>query len=295
MTITFILTVALISGFITTHLEPYTKMRLHRIDGRNRHMISAAFGALNLFLAVVFLWGLSAVEDKQPAFLVQFLDEQIYDQGALPKKQDMADKGSRGNSDAKADDKAGAPHKDYSAGWALSVSLLSIAMGAVAVPIASALWFRIRFNDWRIREFMIKQLLKDSRLQLFLNSLLFDKERFAMLTMADRKVYAGEIIGFAEPSSTKSGHEEFVIAPLVSGYRDEQTLEVKFTTHYNVEINGQSVPQRSLIYLRFDQVLSAMEFDPAVFEAFQEQEPPDEKGVKKEGSLTSKTGSTERP
>ena len=53
-----------------------------------------------------------------------------------------------------------------------------------------------------------------------------------MLMMDDRKVYVGKIISMGEPSETQGMDQDISIMPLMSGYRDKDTLRVNFTTDY---------------------------------------------------------------
>lgn len=81
-----------------------------------------------------------------------------------------------------------------------------------------------------------------------------------MLMMDDRKVYVGKIISLGEPSETAGMDQDISIMPLMSGYRDKDTLRVNFTTDY------AQVGANIYVSLRQEQIVSATEFN---FEAYQ--------------------------
>lgn len=78
--------------------------------------------------------------------------------------------------------------------------------------------------------------------------------------MEDRKVYVGKIISLGEPSETAGMDQDISIMPLMSGYRDKDTLRVTFTTDYD------RVDSEIYVSLRQDQIVSATEFN---FDAYQ--------------------------
>ena len=86
-----------------------------------------------------------------------------------------------------------------------------------------------------------------------------------MLTMDDRKVYVGKVISLGEPSETSGMDQDVSIMPLMSGYRDKDTLKVTFTTYY------EEVDADIYLSLRQDAIVSATEFD---FQAYLKWNPP---------------------
>ena len=124
---------------------------------------------------------------------------------------------------------------------------------------------RQRFGTWDAKVFVIGELLEDSPLDNLLFQLSLDKDKHAMLTMDDRKVYVGKVISLGEPSETSGMDQDISIMPLMSGYRDKDTLKVTFSTHY------EDVDSDIYLSLRQDAIVSATEFD---FDAYQKWNPP---------------------
>lgn len=116
-----------------------------------------------------------------------------------------------------------------------------------------------------LRVHVIGEILQDSPLDRLLFRLSLEKDKFAMLVMNDRKVYVGKVIDLGEPSATSGMDQDILIIPLMSGYRDKDTLKVHFTTHYS------EVDASIHLALRQDAIVSVTEFD---FRAYRQWNPP---------------------
>lgn len=110
----------------------------------------------------------------------------------------------------------------------------------------------------KVKEMLIGQLLSDSPLDSALYEALIEKERETalMLSLSDRKVYVGKVISMGEPNEVEGPDQEVTIIPIMSGYRDKDTLKVKFTTHYDGEKDKDLT-----IVLRQDLISSVSEFE----------------------------------
>jgi len=105
---------------------------------------------------------------------------------------------------------------------------------------------------------------KDSPLDLlFYNSYMYG--HYVMITMKDNKVYVGEVTTFGEPTESTGIDQEFSIAPLLSGYRDKETLEVEFTTIYS-EVSDNDLE----LVLKQENVISSTQFSTELFEKFKQ-------------------------
>ncbi len=77
----------------------------------------------------------------------------------------------------------------------------------------------------------VTELLKDSPM---------DNEMFKawgdstpmMFSLSNRKIYVGVICSMGEPNESEGMDQEITIIPILSGYRDKDNLNVKFTTNY---------------------------------------------------------------
>mgnify|MGYP004717385369 CR=1 FL=1 len=88
-----------------------------------------------------------------------------------------------------------------------------------------------------------------------------------MCTMSDRKVYVGAITSVSEPDEVNGLAEEFSIIPVYSGYRDKDSLSVKFNTFYKDVEAGNNVD--FTIHLKKENITSMTVFDYEIFSRFQ--------------------------
>lgn len=121
----------------------------------------------------------------------------------------------------------------------------------------------------------VKKEIKDPLNNLLYSSILLnvselnksDDSKLLLLTMSDRKVYIGNILGFGigdERFSLTS--ETFIFLPIQSGYRDKLDKSVKLTTSYvNVINNAKDDINEITIILRRDNIISAVKFDEKRF------------------------------
>ncbi|MNP28323.1 hypothetical protein D3C76_1212820 [compost metagenome] len=99
-----------------------------------------------------------------------------------------------------------------------------------------------------------------------------------MLTLKSRKVYIGFIKQFAH-EQVALGDEDIVIIPLISGYRDKDTLRFyeshSYVTFYDEHNIGPDSTPLCLDHFRVviprEQIESVSLFDPKTYVAFQNQ------------------------
>ncbi|PPU05643.1 hypothetical protein [Xanthomonas arboricola] len=89
-----------------------------------------------------------------------------------------------------------------------------------------------------------------------------------MVTMEDRKVYVGFVTAIGSMSEVSSPLENFGVSPVLSGYRDKDTLKVIFTYKYPVDDEAfkqgakSSVgAQPSEIFLKLENISSITRYD----------------------------------
>lgn len=97
--------------------------------------------------------------------------------------------------------------------------------------------------------------------------------KLVMLTMRDRKVYVGLVVGFGKGDDVFSlSNETFYFLPMKSGYRNKYDLRVCITTDYSKAINKITERQGSLdelqIILNKNEIISACQFDDSRFKSF---------------------------
>ncbi|VVQ38473.1 hypothetical protein PS943_05917 [Pseudomonas fluorescens] len=108
---------------------------------------------------------------------------------------------------------------------------------------------------------MTKQLLASMR----------DSQSQYMFSMDDRKVYVGRVSSVGEPHETGGMDEDFEIVPIMSGYRDKDTLKVTYTTDYSAvveEMAGKGRPIGFTILLSQENIVSMSRFEEEIWERF---------------------------
>ena len=85
-----------------------------------------------------------------------------------------------------------------------------------------------------------------------------EKEKPILITLEDRKCYAGFVWRIQEPNEESTGHQEVALAPFLSGYRDKDSLMLLFLNSYKKENNCKFIFPK-------DKVVSVSWFDLEVY------------------------------
>lgn len=233
----------LVAGFIACHIHPVHSYKLHRYAGQYLYLKCAELGLKSFGVAITLAalghWllpdrlsiGIATIPLTWPVSVA----ERISSAGVMT------------------------PERSLQTSWLLLLSALTC-FASWLLMIWGHLMLYWRYGTPNARIFIIRDLLEDSPLDDLLFRLSLQKDKYAMLTMEDRKVYVGKIISLGEPSETTGMDQDISIIPLMSGYRDKDTLRVTFTTDYD------RVDSDIYLSLRQEQITSATEFN---FEAYQ--------------------------
>lgn len=243
----------LVAGFIACHIHPVHSYKLHRYEGQYLYLKSADLGLRCFTIGFMLAFALhyllpDSIALKSitlPLTLSSFLSELMLEMGA--------------NQVGEADKMA----------WFFILSSMTV-FAAFVIKMWGHINLRFRFGTWDAKVFVIGEILDDSPLDRMLFQLSLQKNKYAMISMDDRKVYVGKVISLGEPSETDGMDQDISIMPLMSGYRDKDTLIVDFTTDYE-EVkpkDGESNNEFSPIHLslRQEAIISATEFN---FDAYQ--------------------------
>lgn len=240
----------LVAGFLACHIHPIHSYKLHRYEGQYLYLKSSELGLKCFSIAFVLLiaahyWLPDSISFGGPSFSLNL-------SSSLESAMQVV---------------IGAEKKGGEASKMASFFLLSAStlLAALLHKAWGHLTLRRRFGSWDARVSVIGQILEDSPLDNLLFKLSLKKDKHVMLTMDDRKVYVGKVISLGELSETSGMDQDVLMMPLMSGYRDKDTLKVTFTTHY------EDVDADIYLSLRQDAIVSATEFD---FQAYLKWNPP---------------------
>lgn len=232
----------LVAGFLACHIHPYHSYKLHRYEGQYLYLKSSKLGLMcfgwGFLLATTFhLLVPSSVQIFGFSFSINieaFVKDLMGDMGASndSEKAKMA--------------------------WFFILSVATI-FSAWIIKLWGHIVLKLRFGHFfKNKVHVIGELLDDSPLDSLLFKLSLNKNKQVMLSMQDRKVYVGKIIRMGEPTETNGMDQDITIVPVLSGYRDKDTLKVKLDTEYNDMPNSKT---NITLSLRQDAIVSATEFD----------------------------------
>lgn len=150
--------------------------------------------------------------------------------------------------------------------WLLTVSFLTVAL-AYSLQILKVIAMRVQnmiankelklfyqSNDIA-RIAILGKFLSDSPIDyMFYES--FKKRKPILVTLKSKKVYVGIINKLGEPNESKEPNQEVSLVTAISGYRDSDTLEVKFTNNYEMtDEDGNAITSPESIHiLRLEQI-----------------------------------------
>lgn len=138
------------------------------------------------------------------------------------------------------------------------------------------------WNNWSHGLISISKEIKDPLNQLLYTSIESHQhiktdviEKPLMITMEDRKVYIGLVIGFGFKNDEYSiENETFRFLPFKSGYRDKDTLKVVACTDYSQTINDLQTLNAIELILKKENIVSLTQFNAQRFNDFQDFDTP---------------------
>lgn len=244
----------LVSGFLVCHHHPLYYFKLHRHEGQYLYIQCARLGLYSFifsFTACISLYQLLthyeiACFDLENINIFSWTAKHLVSVGLVE-----SDKAST-----------------YSiAIWATLFSLYPVPH--IWGYLTRLFFFRRRLGaktPTQINIAAMAKIFKDSPLDDFLFKSALSQD-VVMLHMEDRKVYVGVIATMGEPNETQGADQEIAIKPVMSGYREKDTLTVNFTTQYKEA--GADVT----LVLRQESIISATKFDFEVYEKFKASKP----------------------
>lgn len=231
----------LVAGFLACHIHPIHAYKLHRYEGQYLYLKSAELGIKCFAIGAVFTLGAHAwLPDR-----IQFCSVEISLQLANGLAALLETVGTKDHAEATR------------GAWFFILSAATFMAAYVAKTWGyGMLYLRFGSKDrQKIKVYVMGRILADSPLDYLLFELSLSKDKYAMITLEDRKVYVGKVIDMGEPTETNGIDQDISIMPLMSGYRDKDTLKIEFTTDYD------EVEADIYLSLRQDKIISVTEFD----------------------------------
>lgn len=230
----------LVSGYLVCLRHPFFYLRLHRFQGQLLYLQVARLGMVCLSVATILSAALLTLS-KQTVFIAghEVAVDYSHYLGALLVQLDIANEKNR----------------------TLWVFLLQAGITALVIPF---FWAKLYVHT---KKKMLK-LQTDAQLYYTLSLGVLEGTPFrfllresivqcvpCMFSLSDRKVYVGIVLFAGTPTESEGVDHGFTLVPILSGYRDKDTLEVTFSTHYTTR--DRPLP----IMLIQEHVVSATRFD----------------------------------
>lgn len=237
----------LISGYIVFIRHPFYYLRLHRFQGQLLYLQVARMGMTCLIVATL-LSTVFLVLSKQKVSVAGYEVATDYSSylGALLIQLDVANEKN----------------------CALWVFLLQVGLTTMLIPL---FWARLYVYARKKK----LQLETDAQFYYLLSLGVLEGTPFrillresivqctpCMFSLNDRKVYVGIVLFAGTPTESEGIDHAFTLIPLLSGYRDKDTLEVSLNTHY---ANTTSPHPIMLIQ---ENIVSATHFDFTTWNTF---------------------------
>ncbi len=241
----------LVAGFFACHIHPVHSYKLHRYEGQYLYLKSAELGVKCLAIGAALALSAHAwLPDEVQLFGVELSFRFAERLAGVIKTT-----GAENTSEA------------LKITWFFMLSAVTF-LAAFIVKAWGFFVLRLRFGTWdqkKTKVYVMGGLLADSPLDNLLFELSLSTNKYAMISLENRKVYVGKVIDMGEPTETNGIDQDISIMPLMSGYRDEKTLEVEFRTDY------AEVDSDIYLSLRQDAITSVTEFD---FKAYDQLRKP---------------------
>lgn len=243
----------LVSGYILVVANLYHYYQLHRYDGQLLYLKVAAHGTI----MVIFVVGV--------AVSIKFLFPDFHPIAKLSELLQI--KKTIDSNKAET--------------WLALISLTSIisSLGWVFLIWCKNIFLGF-FYETKNHENVVHsknlRVLRQTISNSTLDKMLFDAMETSpkipiLLTLSSRKVYVGIVNGIQEPTESEAPNQYISIFPLMSGYREKDTLSICFTNAYPSEINiasaatSNSVKKHKIKYMdiliRSDEISHISWFD----------------------------------
>lgn len=208
----------LVSGYILVVANLYHYYQLHRYDGQLLYLKVAAHGTMSVVFVVV------------AAAVVKFLFPNFHLIGILSDLLNI----KKIINDNKAET------------WLALLSLASIIVSLIWVILV---WIKNLvfgffyekkhhkniFHAKKLR--VLRKIISNSTLDsMLLDALESSPKEPILITLSSRKVYVGIVNGIQEPTESEAPNSYISIFPIMSGYRDKDTLSINFTNSYPSEV-----------------------------------------------------------
>ncbi|ELB2793865.1 hypothetical protein O4H51_18810 [Aeromonas hydrophila] len=271
--------------------------RLHRYDGQYLYLKAAQHGIYHLFIAMVlsfFLKNISLTFSHQIpshlcSFTVPYSGANIIDSRAVqiykeqcnihyymdPALASILADSIKSIHNKEQNSSANTKIRNIELAWLICISFMSIASAftiSLLTKLSSYIKNKVAMYIYKQNNLAdltsMNEIFKDSPLdRIFFYSLL--RKKVVLISLSSRKIYVGIIKSMGEPTESNGTNQEISLMPLMSGYRDKDTLNIMFTNNYNYQ---ESTKENNLKENNFEIVIDSSIIETASLFDFTEYE-----------------------
>lgn len=271
--------------------------RLHRYDGQYLYLKAAQHGIYHLFIAMAlsfFLKNISLTFSHQIpphlcSFTVPYSGENIIDSRAVqiykeqcnihyymdPALASILADSIKSIHNKEQNSSANTKIRNIELAWLICISFMSIASAftiSLLTKFSSCIKNKTAIYIYKQNNLAdltsMNEIFKDSPLdRIFFYSLL--RKKVVLISLSSRKIYVGIIKSMGEPTESNGTNQEISLMPLMSGYRDKDTLNIMFTNNYNYQ---EPTKENSLKENDFEIVIDSSIIETASLFDFSEYE-----------------------
>lgn len=236
----------LVSGYMVCIRHPFFYVRLHRFQGQLLYLQVARMGMACLIVSTLLTAAVLAVS-KQAVPIMGHVIATDYSSylGTLLVQLGIAS------------EKNGT----------LWVFLMQVGLTALVIPFFwSAFYVGAKKKilqletDVQLHSLLALGVLEGTPFRVLLRESIVQC-RPCMFSLNDRKVYVGVVLFAGTPTESEGVDHAFTLIPILSGYRDKDTLEITLNTHYSTAANPPPIT------LMQENVVSATQFDFTLWNA----------------------------
>ena len=257
----------LVSGFLCLTIQQEEYWRLHRYDGQYLYLKAAQKGLKHFFFAIVisllmrdFTFNAnnhlpnlicSLSPPSAPSAPSAFIDtpllkielndcviHSMFDPAIATILSGHISDISPVRNKAQIED---SKTKNLEYAWLICISILSILSALLLSKLKNYYGIFVNFISSKVNKdysnkniyqlYLMHKIFKDSPMDnIFFESLI--KKKPVLISLKSRKTYVGIVIATGEPNESNGLNQEIVVLPIMSGYRDKDTLSVIFTNDY---------------------------------------------------------------
>lgn len=258
----------LVSGYLFCNGSIYRQATMSRYDGQLLYMLIAKTGILVFGFACAISFPLIYISKHEilASVLGVYSGYIKYIKGFLVRNQ-IAD----------------APSATI---WAFMIQTSALSF-IIAWSLPRLFTLALMLRHWaslsEIRALILASKVPTRPLTRHLMDSMRDPENLYMFSMDDRKVYVGRVSDIGDLHEAGGMDEDFEIVPVMSGFRDKDTLKVTYTTDYSAVVDQMRVRGRDVgftIALSQKNIVSVSRFEDEVWKQFKSQQALNERDEK---------------